>query len=86
MPKGKPAPRKSMTTEEWVEKQLAKAPRRDAEWIKAMMLRFNFPPEEIQARYQQALQEDREYEAAERAKGEAVMESGETEESGTVGE
>ncbi|MFD8674663.1 hypothetical protein ACFV1A_16440 [Streptomyces seoulensis] len=93
MSRKKSTPPSGMTDEEWAkvvaawsEKQLANAPRRNAAFIRNMMVVWGFPAEQIQARYQRALQEDREYEALERAKREAVMEPGETEETATARE
>jgi hypothetical protein len=35
-----------MTKEEWIERELAKAPERDDEWVRAMLWRFGIFPED----------------------------------------
>ncbi|MGA5320165.1 hypothetical protein ACPCIU_06955 [Streptomyces seoulensis] len=58
-----------MTKEEWIELQLAKAPEPSAEWVRDMLIRFRFPPEEVEEIYQARLR--KEERAAEEKSGNA---------------
>ncbi|MFD8632372.1 hypothetical protein [Streptomyces sp. NPDC059533] len=46
-----------MTKEEWVERELAKAPKPTAEDVWWVLNRFGFPPEQVEAAYKAMLRE-----------------------------
>ncbi|MEU0638154.1 hypothetical protein ABZ338_18190 [Streptomyces albidoflavus] len=54
-----------MTKEEWIERQLAKAPEPTAEDIWWVLNRFGFPQEQVEAAYEAMLREKKEREQAE---------------------
>ncbi|MFE9626916.1 hypothetical protein [Streptomyces sp. NPDC006527] len=53
-----------MTEEEWIERQLAKAPEPTAEDVWWVLNRFGFPQEQVEAAYEAMLREKEEREAA----------------------
>ncbi|MEU8772646.1 hypothetical protein [Streptomyces sp. NPDC048606] len=46
-----------MTKEEWIERELAKAPKPTAEDVWWVLNRFGFPPEQVEAAYEAMLRE-----------------------------
>ncbi|MEU7554280.1 hypothetical protein AB0B01_18415 [Streptomyces sp. NPDC044571] len=46
-----------MTREEWIERELAKAPEPTAEDIWWVLNRFGFPPDQVEAAYEAMLRE-----------------------------